>query len=116
MRTPKPIDDRAIKQLPRRGRVRLVLGVLFAAVFVTGVTLTLLEKHGRQGSMVYLTVLIALVISVVLLALTGRPLRCPDCGKFLREESNHPKAQETYLYFCKNCDVIWDTTIGRSSD
>jgi DNA-directed RNA polymerase subunit RPC12/RpoP len=50
-----------------------------------------------------------------LLAITGRPLRCPDCGQFLREGAEHPRASERYLYYCKRCDVIWDTTIERSN-
>ena len=36
---------------------------------------------------------------------------CPDCGQFLREGAEHPRASETYLYYCKRCDVIWDTMI-----
>ena len=105
----------AFKQMPHRRRIRVRLGILFAIVVLTGVGLTFLKNQGQEGSMVYLYIFVAFVIGGVVLAVTGRPIRCPDCGKFLRDGADHPKAQETYLYYCKHCDVIWDTTIGRSS-
>jgi len=92
-----------------------MLAALMAAVVVLGLAATFLKDRAQEGSMTYLYLLIAFVISGIILDLTGRPLRCPDCGKFLREGADHPKAEETYLYYCKRCDVIWDTTIGRSN-
>ena len=104
----------AIKQLPRRSRVRTTLAVLMAAVGFFGFGATYLRDRGHEGSLLYLCLFIAFTVSGVLLALTGRPFRCPDCGQFLREGAEHPRAHEVYLYYCKRCDVIWDTTIERS--
>ena len=92
-----------------------MLGICMAALGCFGLAATYLKNHGLEGSLAYLCVFIAFAIFGVLLAFTGRPLRCPDCGRFLREEAAHPRASEVYLYYCKRCDVIWDTTIERSN-
>ena len=105
----------ALKTLPRRRRVRTMLGICMIALGCFGLAATYLKNHGLEGSMLYLFVFIAFAIFGVLLAITGRPLRCPDCGQFLREGAKHPRASESYLYYCKRCDVIWDTMIERSN-
>ena len=103
----------ALKQLPRRRRIHFTFVMLFAVV---ALALGFLQSRAQQGSLIFLYLLIAFVILGVIMAVAGRPLRCPDCGKFLREHGDHPKSQETYLYICRHCDVIWDTLIPRSSD
>jgi len=105
----------AIKQLPRRGRMRSILAILTVAVGVFGLAATYVKHHGQEGSVLYLCLFLAFAIFGILLAVTGRPLRCPDCGQFWREEAEHPRAREVYLYYCKRCDVIWDTMIERSN-
>lgn len=105
----------ALKTLPRRRRIRTVLGICMVLLGCFGLAASYLKKLGLEGSTLYLVVFIAFAMCGVLLAFTGRPFRCPDCGQFLREGAEHPRASETYLYYCKRCDVIWDTMIERSN-
>jgi hypothetical protein len=104
-----------IKQLPnRRRRVHKVLGYLLLLV---GVGVGLLQKYPEKASVgIFVLVLVGFLGVFLMAAVVGRPVRCPDCGKFLREETGHPRAAESYVYYCKRCDVIWDTLIAKSSD
>ena len=104
----------AFKQLPSRRKkfhqVLIYLLLLVALVFGF-----LLNHPQKASALVFASLLLAFLVVVLVAAAVGRPFRCPDCGRFLREGAEHPRAEETYVYYCKRCDVIWDTLIDRSN-
>ena len=102
-----------IKPLPsHRSRIHKVLIYL---LLLAALGLGYLQFHTQIVSVVVFTLLLGVLLLVFLLAaVVGRPLFCPDCRKFLREGAAHPRAAETYVFYCKHCDVIWDTLIEKS--
>src|ERR1017187_8150958 len=83
-----------------------------------------LKKYGYIGVQSQLvnstmdTCFLAFIVGSLIFELIMRSKqRCPDCGKFMHEvyEDYHPKAKEFHLLYCERCDVIWDTTIPKSS-
>ena len=103
-----------IKQLP--GRRKKVHKVLIYLLVLVAIGLGFLQKNPQSASvMVFVSLIIASLIVVLVAGAVGRPFRCPDCGKFLREGGSHPRPAETYVYYCKRCDVIWDTLIENSN-
>ena len=105
---------REIKQLP--GRRKKVHKVLIYVLVLIAIGLGFLQKHPQSASLiVFVSLIVAFLIVVLVAGAVGRPFRCPHCGKFLREGGDHPRAAETYVYYCKRCDVIWDTLIEKSN-
>jgi len=105
-----------IKQLSKRTRRWKIHSAFLGAFIIVATVLGFLQSKGQQGSLVFRVLLVAFAVSGVVMAVTRRPYRCPDCGQRLRDHYDHPKSQETYLYYCRQCDVIWDSLIPRSSD
>ena len=60
---------------------------------------------------------IILLGSIAALMAMQHSARCPDCRRKIREvyEDVHPRAAEYHLFYCEHCDVIWDSTIPKSS-
>ena len=102
-----------IKPLPsRRNKIHKILLCLLLLV---ALVLGYLQVHTQMVSVTVFTSLLGILLIVFLVAaVVGRPILCPDCRRLLREGAEHPRAAETYVYYCKRCDVIWDTLIERS--
>src|SRR5262245_9887516 len=106
-----------VKELRRRGLItNRVCGILLVASFgvfslrwLFGETSALGRDASYAG--IGLFVLIPLVMVV-----GGRPLLCPGCRSFLRTREKDPRARQSHIYYCKRCDVIWDTCISRGDD
>ena len=89
--------------------------MLLVLVIAVAIALGCMHRWPEKASLqVFVSLFFILQILVLLAGLAGRPFRCPDCGKFLREGEKHIKYQGTYIYLCHHCDIAWDTTIPRA--
>ena len=107
----------AFKKLPKRNRVQTWRTVLFVTIGISALSLGYLEKYYPDYLMFEIFLGAVLFVLGFFLLWQQHIGRCPECGESLREifSDSHPKAKEFHLLYCDGCDIIWDTTIPKSS-
>ena len=105
-----------IRQLPRRAKLtnRLCLCLVTLTAVLFGIGLAV--GKGLAGHYLLYAGICTVSLVPVVLIIGARPLWCPECNGFLRVREDHPRARESHIYYCKPCDVIWDTSIERGSN
>ena len=109
---------RAFKQMPNQKRMHNNRGMVLISLIAPAVVLSYLQREGTlTSSPIYICLIILLFAGAFFASfIMGRVQRCPDCGKFMREVYDDPKAKKVHILHCRHCDTVWDTGLPKSND
>ena len=97
-------------------RFILPLVVIFAVAALCGLVAMGYSQDHKGWAGIWPFCLVVGLMLIAIFALHHRVLRryrCPQCGSripFYREDSTRV---EEYRYYCKDCDVIWNTGLRQ---
>ena len=104
-----------IKKHPTHARstyhIMVWLGIVTISCWLIGMVF---GQHDQNPELVDLCALFSIISGfglIIISSLRAYLIQCPTCKKMLTKQVSVNKSNETRKFFCKKCNVIWDSNV-----